>query len=276
MAAYTRPIRLGEALAILERERPRVLAGGTDLYASPDASLADRAVLDLTAVGELRGIRETKTGWRIGGAATWTAVFEAPLPVYFDALRQAAREVGGVQIQNTGTVAGNLCNASPAADGVPPLLALDASVELASRKETRSLRLQDFILGPRKTALRDDEILVAITVPKPAGPASSRFLKLGARRYLLISIAMVAVAVELRGKAIGSARIAVGACSPVARRLPELEAALIGRPLAPAIGEVPQAGHFAALSPIDDVRATGEYRREAALELVRRALRELA
>ncbi len=271
MSAYARPTRLDEALQLRARGST-VLAGGTDRYASaPPAG----DVIDITAIPALQGISAARDHWRIGGAATWTAIVEAPLPAYFDALKQAAREVGGMQIQNAGTVAGNLCNASPAADGVPPLLALGASVELASRRDTRVLRLEQFILAPRMTALRDDEVLVAITVPKPAGPAYSRFLKLGARRYLLISIAMVAVAVELRGKAIGSARIAVGGCSPVALRLPALEAALSGRPLNPSVGEVPQAAHFAALSPIDDLRASGEYRREAALELVRRALRDL-
>lgn len=272
MSAYARPTRLEEALQLRARGST-VLAGGTDRYASaPPAG----DVVDLTAIPALQGIRAVKGHWRIGAAATWTAIAEAPLPPYFDALKQAAREVGGAQIQNAGTVAGNLCNASPAADGVPPLLALDASVELASRTETRVLRLEQFIIGPRRTALRNDEILVAIMVPKPAGTVSSRFLKLGARRYLLISIAAVAVALELRGKAIGSARVAVGACSPVAQRLPQLEAALRERSLDRSIGDVPRAGHFAALSPLDDVRATDEYRRQAALELVRRALLDLS
>jgi CO/xanthine dehydrogenase FAD-binding subunit len=124
-----------------------------------------------------------------------------------------------VQIQNSGTVAGNLCNASPAADGVPPLLALDASVELASVAGTRRLKLDDFILGPRRTARRADELLAAILIPKPRAAAHSHFLKLGARRYLVISIAMVAAAIESERGKITTARVAVGACGPVAQRL---------------------------------------------------------
>lgn len=272
MPSYARPARLDEALRILDRERPRVLAGGTDLYASADTRLADAAVLDLSAIRELRGIREAREGWRIGAASTWTQVLEARLPPQFDALKQAAREVGGPQVQNAGTVAGNLCNASPAADGVPALLALDASVELAGTAGTRTLALRDFILGPRRTALRAGEIVTAILVPKPAHPAKGAFVKLGARKYLLISIAMVGAVVESRRGVITAARIAVGACSPVAQRLTELEAHLVGVTLAPGIGAHVQPSHLAALSPIDDVRATAEYRRTAALELVRRAL----
>lgn len=275
MPSFARPTRLDEALGILDRERPRVLAGGTDLYASPDARLAETAVLDVSAIRELHGIHVERDGWRIGAATTWTQVCDAKLPPQFDVLKQAAREVGGRQVQNAGTVAGNLCNASPAADGVPALLALDASVELSSAAGTRTLQLRDFLLGPRRTALRPGEIVTAILVPKPAHPAKGAFVKLGARKYLLISIAMVGAVIESRDGVITSARVAVGACSPVAQRLPELEAHLAGVKLAPGIGAHVQPSHLAALAPIDDVRATAAYRREAALELVRRALEAL-
>ena len=188
---YLRPTVLAEALGVLAARRPAILAGGTDFYPACVGRPLPDEVLDLGAIAELRGIREDADGWRIGALVTWSEILERPLPRGFDCLKQAAREVGGVQIQNCGTVAGNLCNASPAADGVPALLALDASVELASARGRRELSLGDFVLGSRRTACAPDELVTAVLVPKLAADAQSVFLKLGTRRYLVISIAMV-------------------------------------------------------------------------------------
>ena len=211
----------------------------------------------------------------IGARASWSDVLRADLPPSFDALKLAAREVGSIQIQNRGTVAGNLCNASPAADGVPPLLTLDASVELASADGVRVLPLDDFILGNRKTARRPDELVTAILVPKPAHAARASFLKLGARKYLVISIVMAAGLLEVKEGRVAAARIAVGACSAVAQRLPALEAALVGQPAGPGLAGLAAGEHLAGLAPIDDIRADAGYRREAALVLVKRCLAEL-
>ncbi len=275
MSLYLRPTRTEEALERLASAPLTVLAGGTDHSPARVARPLAEDILDITALEALRGIRETEEGWRIGATTSWTQLIEAELPPLFDALKQAAREVGGVQIQNAGTVAGNLCNASPAADGVPALLALDAEVELASVQGTRSLRLDEFILGPRRTARRADELLTAITVPDPRAAANSRFLKLGARRYLVISIAMVAAVIEAKSDYVSAARVAVGACSPVAQRLPALEQALIGAPLNARLGEQVRAEHLAPLAPLDDPRASAGYRREAAQTLIARCLNAL-
>ncbi len=276
MPAYARPTRLADALGVLAAGHPAILAGGTDIFAAPDRASSPGGILDLTGIATLRGIRKTPQGWSIGATTTWSDLLAAKLPPAFDALKLAAREIGGEQVQNTGTIAGNLCNASPAADGMPALLALDASVELSGPQGTRVLAIADFVLGPRKTARRADELLTAILVPKPAHSATSAFRKLGARKYLLISIAVVAVVLESRKGVVEAARVAVGACSPVARRLPALEAALAGRPLDASLADLALPEHFSPLAPIDDVRATAAYRRDAALELVRRALRDLA
>jgi CO/xanthine dehydrogenase FAD-binding subunit len=274
-AAYFRPAAVDEALQALAARPLTVLAGGTDHYPARVGRNPEEDILDLTALASLRGISRDGGGWRIGATTTWTDVLEAELPPLFDALKLAAREVGGVQIQNAATVAGNLCNASPAADGVPALLALDAEVELASARGRRSLSLSQFILGPRKTALARDEIVTAMRIPAPRHEARSHFLKLGARRYLVISIAMVAIVLETEGRSIRAARIAVGACSPVACRLPLLEKELRGINLAEAPRSV-RAEHLAALQPIDDVRGSAEYRLDAALVLVKRGLESLA
>jgi CO/xanthine dehydrogenase FAD-binding subunit len=178
-----------------------------------------------------------------------------------------------VQIQNRGTVAGNLCNASPAADGVPPLLALDAEVELASGVGRRRIPLSQFVAGNRKTARRADEILSAVLVPRRMEDAASAFLKLGARRYLVISISMVAAVVlaDRTGRVV-EAHVGVGSCSAKAQRLAGLENDLVGLPARAGIGATVRAEHLTPLSPIDDVRATADYRRDASMTLVRRAL----
>ncbi len=275
MASYLRPTELDAALDALAA-RPRVvLAGGTDYFPARVGRPLDDDVLDITALPGLRRIEETEDGWRIPALATWTDHVETRLPPWFDGLKAAAREIGGVQIQNAGTICGNLCNASPAADGIPNLLALDAAVELAGAAGARTLTVAEFVLGNRATARRPDELVLAIRLPRPRAGARAVFLKLGARRYLVISIAMVAAVLEIEGGVVGRARIAVGACGPVACRLPGLEAALAGAPPTPKLVAIAQPIHLQPLAPIDDVRGTAAYRADAALTLVRHALLRL-
>ena len=272
MSAFHRPRTLADALAIRAATGALPLAGGTDIHAIRTARAAwgdpwRPEVLDLSAVPDIDGIAESPEGWRIGARTTWTTIAEASLPPLFDALRAAAREIGGRQVQNRGTIAGNLVTASPAGDGIPNLLVLDAEIELASAAGTRRLPVAEFVTGYRSTTLLPGEIVTALHIPRCDG-ARSRFEKLGARRYLVISIAMAAGVIRLEGDRVAEARIAVGACSPVARRLPALEAALTG--LHPSeMRQVPQPAHLAPLSPIDDVRASAAYRSEAALALLR-------
>ena len=270
---YLKPKTLNEAVSLLASSGGQILAGGTDFYPSQGERLPQGDVVDITALGEIRGISLDPEWIRIGGLTTWSEVIRTPLPRCFDALKAAAREVGSVQIQNRGTVAGNLCNASPAADGVPPLLALDAEVELASVDGRRRMPLAQFLTGNRKTLRRKAEILAAIYVPRRIDNAASVFAKLGARRYLVISISMVAVVVQTDSAGhIKDARVAVGSCSVTAQRLRELERDLSGAPASAGIGASVRPEHLSPLSPIDDVRATADYRRDASLTLVRRAL----
>jgi CO/xanthine dehydrogenase FAD-binding subunit len=271
MTAYHRPTRLDQALALLADRKARVLAGGTDLYPTAGSTLSG-TVIDVTAVAEMGRIDQTANGLRIGAAVTWGAIAAADLPPALAALQQAAPQVGGRQIQNAGTIGGNLCNASPAADGVPPLLVLDAEVEIASGTERHRMPLAAFLTGPRKVALRLDQMLTAVIIPPQALKGRSAFEKLGARTHLVISIAMVAVRLVHDGVRVTDAAVAVGSCSGVATRLPRVEAALKGIDLAQMASRVMQADVLASLAPIDDVRATAAYRIEAATELVRRAL----
>ena len=272
---YFQPHTLAEAADALTKSGGQILAGGTDFYPALGERPVTWPVIDVSRVAELREIRVEADAIVIGGGATWSEIVRHPLPRCFDALKTAAREIGGIQIQNRGTIAGNLCNASPAADSVPPLLALDARVELVSSAGTRRLALDDFILGNRKTALRGDEILARVVVPVSPRAANARaaFLKLGARKYLVISISMVAAVVQLDDDGcVAQARVAVGSCSAKAQRLPELERALRGLRAAPGIGAMVRSEHLRHLSPIDDLRATADYRRDASLTLVQRTL----
>ena len=276
MAAYLSPTTEAEALAALAQGRLTVLAGGTDYYPSRVGKPLSDDILDISAIATLRGIREEAEHWRIGATTTWSELIAAALPPLFDGLKLAAREIGGMQIQNAGTLAGNICNASPAADGVPPLLALDARVEIADTAGSRSVALADFILGNRNTLLRPDQLLTAILIPKPAHPARSHFAKLGARKYLVVSIVIVAATLEVDTGRVSAARVAVGAASAVAQRLPLLEAALIGKTCDASLGEHARPDHLSPLAPIDDVRASRDYRLDAGLTLVRRVLSQLA
>jgi len=276
-ADYIRPSRLDVALDAVTCGTV-VAAGCTDLFASTTRpALPGGRVLDITAIEGLRGIRRTRGSWRIGPTTSWSAIRSAEcLPPAFDALRQAAREVGAVQIQNSGTVGGNLCNASPAADGVPPLLLLDAEVELSSRTRERRMPLSDFIRGPRRTALEPNELLVGIVIPESAARGRSVFVKLGARTHLVISIAMVAARLEVSDGIITRAALSVGSCSAVAVRLPTVEDELLGRPASPGTAEeISEQAIAGELSPISDVRADAGYRCAAAAIMVRRAVRTL-
>jgi CO/xanthine dehydrogenase FAD-binding subunit len=269
---FSKPRSLREAVETLSTDGGVPLAGGTDLFPAWVDRPRPERIIDLRGVAELGGIAVGTDSIRIGGGATWSEIIAAELPPCFDCLKAAAREVGSVQIQNAGTLAGNLCNASPAADGVPPLLVMGAEVELASSSGMRRLPIAEFILGNRKTARRRDEILSAIIVPRRHDQARSAFVKLGARRYLVISIVMVAAAIERdRSGRIVHAAVAVGSASETARRMAELEAKLLAAEPGRAAASLVEPGDL-ALSPIDDVRASAAYRIDSALTLVRRAL----
>jgi CO/xanthine dehydrogenase FAD-binding subunit len=259
-------------LDLASRYRPLVLAGGTDLMVGASADLGPGPVMDISRVAELKGVTVEGDSIVIGGGVTWSELVAADLPRGFDGLKAAALEVGSIQIQNRGTIAGNLCNASPAADGVPPLLTLDAELEIQASGASRRLAVAEFITGNRKTLLQPGELVTAIRIPRKLAEGRSTFLKLGSRRFLVISIVSVAVLLVIEGNRVAAARVAVGACSAVAKRLPDLEAALIGRAADAALRNVATAEHVIGLTPIDDVRGTGAYRKDAALQLIREAL----
>ena len=270
---YELPTTLNEALNLRASGDWQIIAGGTDVYPATVGVPLRTNLLDISQLQDLRDIRSTDTQWRIGASVTWTQLLQTDLPAAFNGLKLAARELGSVQIQNVASIAGNLCNASPAADGVPALLVLDAIVELSSTRGQRELSLAEFILGNRRTALLPDEIMTAILFPRRHEQTRTHFVKLGARKYLVISIAMVAAQIVLDDdQCIASARIAVGSCSAVARRLHTLERTLTGLPNSLDIGQSVSPESMPELTPIDDIRGSADYRLRAATTLVRRAI----
>ena len=272
--SYFAPVELEHALDVLRRSDASIVAGGTDFYPGLNGRKPPAVILDPTNIRELKGIAQTGTGWRIGAATTWSELIRTPLPRCFDGLKAAGREVGSIQIQNAGTIAGNLCNASPAADGVPPFLALDAEVEIASPSGVRQVPLASFVQGIRKVDLKPGELVAAVRIPSVPEHSASSFLKLGSRKYLVISIVMIAVVAWIDDrKVIEGMRIAVGACSPVAARLKKLETKLIGMPADDVRAAAPiSTEDLSDLAPISDIRGSAEYRLSAAAELCRRGV----
>lgn len=270
---YLAPKQTGTALAFLRDQNPKIIAGCTDFFPGLAPGQAHENILDVSAIADLSGITVTQTGWRIGAATTWTDVIKTPLPPVFDCLKQAAREIGSRQIQNQGTVAGNICNASPAADGVPPLLVLNAQVEIASLSGRRLVPLSAFITGIRRVDLGGDEMVLAVHIPRLTDKATSAFIKLGGRAHLVISIATVAAVARVEDGIITTARLSVGSCSPVAQRLPALEARLQGVAVTALADMAFDDGDcLAPLTPISDIRGSGEYRLDVVADLCRRAM----
>ncbi|MBH68139.1 MAG: xanthine dehydrogenase [Rhodospirillaceae bacterium] len=269
---YVKPNNLDDALTLLAQAKWSILAGGTDVYPNLQEGYIESDTLDISGIRELHGIRETKMEWTIGALTTWTDLIKNDLPIAFNALKQAAKEVGSIQIQNRGTIVGNLCNASPAADGIPPLMILGATINLTSVRGTRSITLQNFIEGNRKTTRQVDELVTSVTIPKSSCGGKSAFSKLGSRKYMVISIVMVAVKLELGDDGlIRDTAISVGACSEIAKRLETLEETILGKTLEQAIRSVDKF-HLITLSPITDIRAPKTYRIIAAQEIIKRTI----
>jgi len=266
---YLRARSLDDALAALARGPRRIVCGATDAYAQGGGAVSGAPWLDISGIDALRGITASGSTLRIGAAVTWDCIDQCDqVPA---ALREAARTVGSRQIRWRGSLGGNLCHASPVADGIPPLLALEARVELASSRGRRQLPLSEFVLGRQRTALLADELLVGILVELPGPAERTAFIKLAQRDAS--AIAVVAAAVRLRWRddqTLASAVIAVGGASEVALRLRGLESLLEGAPreaIAPLIAEAPMP----ELSPVDDRRGSAALRHHWTRVAVRRA-----
>jgi CO/xanthine dehydrogenase FAD-binding subunit len=253
------PRTLEEALR-LKAERPEAvpIQGGTDVMVELNFDRArPDALLNLNEVAELRGWSRDDGSIRLGAGLTYTEAMEPPLAELLPALAEASRTVGGPQIRNRATIGGNLGTASPAGDALPPLLIGDAVIELASLRGERTVQLNEFLLGPKRNALAEDELIAGVRVS--ADTARQTFMKVGPRNAMVISVVSLALAVDRER---GEVRAAFGSAGPVP--------ALVTAPLSELDGFPDRVA--AAASPIDDVRGSAAYRRHALRVLTARAV----
>ena len=268
---------LDEALAVLadaDGADVAPLAGGTNLIVDLRAGRCrPKRLVALGRVEALRGIGEDGPRVRIGGRTTVSELLASPLvAATAPSLVQSARLFAGQMVRNTATVAGNIACGSPAADLVPPLLALDAELTLASRGGSRTVPLSDFYRGYKKDVRRADELIAAVAWPKPAAGARSSFYKLGRRKGDAITITGVAVSLAVDRGVCTRARIALGAVAPVVLRARAAEAMLEGQRLTAELVAAAAARAAGEASPIDDIRASAAYRRHTVQVLARRLL----
>ncbi len=276
---YYQPTGLAEVISLMQANPDaRLLAGGTDVMVELDHGVRPTAtVIDLSRVAGLRYVREEAERICLGALATHNDVIASPACVARTLpLAQACLEVGAPQIRTRGTVAGNLVTASPANDTITALVALGAEVGLVGPNGERRLPLADFYQGVRRTALAPAELLCEIRVPALAPDQRGIFLKLGLRRAQAIAVVNVAVVLTWQANAVSSARIALGCVAPTIIRATAAEAALSGQALSPTTIATAAAEAAAAARPIDDLRGSAAYRREAVAALVTRALERLA
>jgi len=252
------PHSLEEALTLRAEHRSAVpIQGGTDLMVALNFDrMRPDTLVNLNEVAELRGWSRTNGMLRMGAGLTYAEAI-AELVGELPALAEAARTVGSPQIRNRGTIGGNLGTASPAGDALPPLLVENAEVEVASLRGTRRLQLVEFLLGVKRTALADDELITAVLV-QPSGQPQT-FMKVGPRNAMVIAVCSLALVADRER---GELRAAIGSSAPTARS--------IAAPLDEADGFADRVAE--AASPIDDVRGTAVYRRHALRVLTQRAL----
>jgi CO/xanthine dehydrogenase FAD-binding subunit len=278
---YHAPATLDEAISLLKQhgESARPLAGGTDLVVQMKESATKfpmpSHIVSLLGVSELRGIEfNDAEGLRIGGGATMAEVAESPvIRERYSAIAEGAALVGSIQTMNMATVGGNLCNAAPSADIAPPLLAFDAAAIIVGPSGRRSVALEEFFLGPGKTALAQHELLAEVRVPIPPAGTGSAYDRHTPRKQMDIAVVGVAAALTLAGDRIERARVALGAVAPMPLRAGRAEAQLEGETLSDEV--LARATDAAAeeCSPISDVRGSAEFRRHIVRMTTGRMLR---
>jgi len=280
---YWAPTALSAALAHLRGGDVTILAGGTDLMPQSHAGRVTlkHGLLNIQHVPELRGIERDGASVRIGALCTISELMRDPLiGTHFGILAEACDHFASDQLRNAATIGGNVCNASPAGDTLPPLLVLDAEVELASRPngrvETRRVPLGEFFVGPGRTARLPSELLCALWVPVPPAGFVGRFFKFGTRPALDIAVIAIGIGGVRTGRTLTRARVAYGAVAPVPMRARKTEGALEGIALDAAASARIAAVARDEVRPIDDVRASAWYRRELVFNMTRRMLDDVA
>ena len=277
MSMFYQPSTVEEALACLAKENTMACAGGTNLYVDRrHGKFLDKDYVSLDRLQELKLVTEQEDGWHIGSMVNFATAEKLEIPGA-ECFISAASQVGAPQIRNRGTVGGNIVSASPAADSVPALMALDAQVVLRSVKGERVVALAEFMKGPGRTDLQPGELMTEIRIPHCKGV--SVFSKVGKRNALAIAICNQAVYMEAEAGKITAIRVAMGSVAPTAVRAYQTEALLMGTGEADLENGAFRAALKEALlkdiCPIDDVRATKEYRQSVASRMLMHHLKQL-
>ncbi len=275
--SYEAPTTVDQAVKLLAAagDNARVLCGGTDLLIQMRNAVRKPLVLvDVKGIPEMRGISyDAKSGLRLGAAVPCIEIHESEvMHQHYPGLTEGAHLIGSLQIQSRASVGGNLCNASPAADTSPSLLALGAIARIAGPGGTREVAVENFFTGPGANVLKPGELVVEILIPAPAPHSSDRYIRMIPRNEMDIAIVGAGVSVTLDGDKVKAARIALAAVAPTPLLAPKAAESLIGKKLDEKAAA--QAGELAseASSPIDDMRGTAEYRKHVVGVLTRRAL----
>jgi carbon-monoxide dehydrogenase medium subunit len=281
---YHAPQTLEEAVALLHHlgEHGRPIAGGTDLvvqmkedrtrFPYPDV------VVSLSRIKALGGIEfAEKDGLRIGAGTTMAEIARSPvIQERYAALAEGAGVVGSLQTMNMGTIGGNVCNAAPSADSVPPLLAFEAKAVVVGPEGRRKVKIEEFFLGPGRTVLQPGELLAELRLPTPAPGTGSVYQRHTPRKQMDIAVVGVGVALTLAGETVQRARIALGAVAPTPIRALEAENAVTGQPASAETFAKAAALAAEACSPIGDVRGSAEFRRYLVKVMTERLLTEAA
>lgn len=274
------PTTLAETYALLsDRGRSmRVIAGGTDLMVLMNAHMLEAAeFLDIWRVDELRGISDEGSVLKIGALTTYTDMIRSNLiQLHVPSLVEASRTIGAIQIQNRGTIGGNIVNSSPAGDSLPVLAAYNAEIEIGSARATRRVAFNEFYTGYRRTILEPDELVLAVRVPKLKPAERDFFWKVGTRRAQAISKTVLAAKASIRGATVESIEIGVGSVAPTVIRAFQTERILTGATLGPALVEQARQTISREIAPITDLRSTEHYRRTVTGNLLVKFLRQLS
>jgi CO/xanthine dehydrogenase FAD-binding subunit len=270
-----RPEALSGALELLDALGDcRPIAGGTDLLLFlRDGTIRARHLVDVTGIDEMRGISLEDGEIRIGAATPLSEVAASELIAEMaPALAEAVSQIGSAQTRNQGTIGGNICNASPAADSAPPLLVLDARLDVSSKAGGRTIPVGELFAGPKVNSLERGELVKAIRIPEPTEGSGASFQKLGRRRGSTLSVVNAAAYVKLDGGRCSAARLALGAIATTPIRVTPAEGLLVGREPTEAVIEAAASACRECVSPVDDIRGSAGYRRDMSAVLVRRAI----
>ena len=275
---YLRPKSFEEALELLDKygEQAKLLAGGTDLIVKmKDGVVKPKYVIDLSRLEELKFISKEDGVIKIGALTTLREIETSPIiRENVHVLSDAVEKMASWQIRNLGTIGGNLCNASPAADTAPPLLVLEAKLKLTSSEGERIVPIDQFFTGPGETVLRSNELLTEIQIPITLKNSGSAFLKLGRRAAYTLSIVSVAALVTVEDRVFRDVRIALGSVAPTPIRARKTEDKFRGLPASEEVIKEKCSYVVEDISPISDVRASAEYRKEMSIVFTKRALVE--